>query len=165
LGWYMVRIYALFAGSSLLFVLLTETLFLYARLANAVVLLRRERGDRLAIFNTVLDGIITIDHNGLIKTLNPAAANLFGYSPEEVIGRNVKMLMPEPYCQEHDTYLVNYLETGQAKIIGSSGRVVAGQRKDRSIFPIELAVSEVDVAGRRMFTGIVRDITERKRAE
>jgi two-component sensor histidine kinase len=75
------------------------------------------------------------------------------------------MLMPEPYCQEHDTYLVSYLETGQAKMIGSPGRVVAGQRKDRSIFPIELAVSEVNVAGRRMFTGIVRDITERKRAE
>ena len=165
LGWYMARVYALLAGSSLLFVLLTETLFLYARLANAVVLLRRERADRLAIFNTVVDGIITIDHNGMIKSLNPATANLFGYSPEEVIGRNVKMLMPEPYCQEHDTYLVSYLETGQAKMIGSPGRVVAGQRKDRSIFPIELAVSEVNVAGRRMFTGIVRDITERKRAE
>jgi PAS domain S-box-containing protein len=165
LGWYMARVYALFAGSSLLFVLLTETLFLYARLANAVVLLRRERADRLAIFNTVVDGIITIDHNGMINTLNPAAATLFGYNPEEVIGRNVKMLMPEPYCQEHDTYLVNYLETGHAKIIGSSGRVVAGQRKDHSIFPIELAIGEVDVAGRRMFTGIVRDITERKQAE
>jgi PAS domain S-box-containing protein len=165
LGWYMARVYALLAGSSLLFVLLTETLFLYARLANAVVLLRRERGDRLAIFNTVVDGIITIDQNGMIETLNPAAADLFGYSPEEVIGRNVKMLMPEPYCGEHDTYLANYLETGQAKIMKSSGRVMAGQRKDRSIFPIELAVSEVDVAGRRMFTGIVRDITERKRAE
>jgi PAS domain S-box-containing protein len=101
----------------------------------------------------------------MITTLNPAAANLFGYSPEEVIGRNVRMLMPEPCCQEQHTYVVNYLEAGQVKIIGSPGRVVEGQRKDRSIFPIELTVSEVDVAGRRMFTGIVRDITERKRTE
>jgi PAS domain S-box-containing protein len=165
LGWYMARVYALLAGSSLLFVLLAETLFLYTRLANAVVLLRRERADRRAIFNAVVDGIITIDHIGMIKTLNPAAANHFGYSPDEVIGRNVKMLMPEPYSLEHDTYLVNYLQTGQSKIIGSSGRELTGKRKDGSIFPIELAVSEVDVAGRRMFTGIVRDITERKRSE
>src|SRR4029077_9805416 len=121
LGWYMVRIYALFAGSSLLFVLLAETLFLYARLANAVVLLRRERGDRLAIFNTVVDGIITIDHDGMIRTLNPAAANFFGDSPKEVIGRNVKMLMQELYCPEHDAGRVNQLETGQAKMIGPCG--------------------------------------------
>src|SRR5215475_11041209 len=165
LGWYMARIYALLAGSSLLFVLLTETLFLYARLANAVVLLMRERADRRAIFNTVVDGIITIDHMGTIKTLNPAAATLFGYSPDEVIGRNVKMLMPEPYGLEHDTYLANYLETGQAKIIGSSGRELTGKRKDGSIFPIELAIGEVEVAGRKMFTGIVRDITKRKQTQ
>ena len=165
LGWYMVRVYALLAGSSLLFVLLAETLFLYARLTNAVVLLRRERGDRLAIFNTVVDGIITIDHDGMIKTLNPAAANLFGYRPEEVIGRNVKMLMPELYCPEHDADRVNQLETGQAKMIGPCGGELTGKRKDGSAVPIELTVSEVDVAGRRMFTGIVRDITERKRAE
>src|SRR5262249_60584319 len=97
LGWYMARVYALLAGSSLLFVLLAETLFLYARLANAVVLLMRERGDRLAIFNTVVDGIITIDHGGMIETLNPAAAKLFGYRPQESIGRQVKMLKPEIY--------------------------------------------------------------------
>jgi PAS domain S-box-containing protein len=165
LGWYMVRVYALLAGSSLLFVLLAETLFLYARLANAVVLLRRERGDRLAIFNTVVDGIITIDRSGTIKTLNPAAANLFGYSPEEVIGRNVKMLMPELYCPEHDADRVNQLETGQAKMIGPWGDKLTGKRKDGSAVPIELAIGEVDVAGRKIYTGIVRDITERKRTE
>lgn len=165
LGWYMVRVYALLAGSSLLFVLLAETLFLYARLANAVVLLRRERGDRLAIFNTVVDGIITIDRSGTIKTLNPAAANLFGYNPEEVIGRNVKMLMPELYCPEHDADRVNQLETGQAKMIGPCGGELTGKRKDGSAVPIELAIGEVDVAGRKIYTGIVRDITERKRAE
>jgi len=165
LGWYMVRVYALLAGSSLLFVLLAETLFLYARLTNAVVLLRRERGDRLAIFNTVVDGIITIDRSGAIKTLNPAAANLFGYSPEEVIGRNVKMLMPELYCSEHDADRVNQLETGHAKMIGPCGGELTGKRKDGSAVPIELAIGEVDVAGRKIYTGIVRDITERKRTE
>jgi PAS domain S-box-containing protein len=166
LGWYMVRVYALLAGSSLLFVLLAETLFLYARLANAVVLLRRERGDRLAIFNTVVDGIITIDHKGMIESLNPAAANLFGYSPQEVIGRYIKTLMPELRCPEQDTDLVSHLETGQAKLIGSpSGCELTGRRKDGSIFPIELAIGEANVAGRKIFTGIVRDITERKRTE
>jgi PAS domain S-box-containing protein len=164
LGWYLSRVYALVAGSAVLFALLTETLFLYARVANAFVLLRRERAERRAIFNTVVDGIITIDHNGSMQTLNPAAARLFGYSLEEVVGRNVKMLMPERYRREHDGYLNNYLTTGQARIIGS-GRVVEGQRKDGSIFPLELAVSETDVGGRRMFTGVLRDITERKRVE
>ena len=165
LGWYMVRVYALLAGSSLLFVLLAETLLLYARLANAVVLLRRERGDRLAIFNTVVDGVLTIDRSGTIRNLNPAAANLFGYSPEEVIGSNVKMLMPELYCPEHDADRVNQLETGQAKMIGPCGGELTGKRKDGSAVPIELAIGEVDVAERKIYTGIVRDITERKRTE
>jgi PAS domain S-box-containing protein len=165
LGWYMVRVYALLAGSSLLVVLLIETLFLYRQLANAVKMLRRERGDRLAIFNTVVDGIITTDGSGTIKTLNPAAANLFGYSPEEVIGSNVKMLIPELYCPEHDADRVNQLETGQVKMIGPCGGELTGKRKDGSAVPIELAIGEVDVAGRKIYTSIVRDITERKRAE
>jgi PAS domain S-box-containing protein len=163
-GWYVARVYALFAGSALLFALLAETVVLYTRLANAIVQLRRERIDRLAIFNTVVDGIITIDHKGAVVTLNPAAARLFGHDPEEVIGRNVKMLMPEPFRSEHDTYLVNYLETGQAKVIGI-GRQVYGLRKDGSNFPMEVSVSETEVAGRRMFTGVLRDITRRKRSE
>jgi PAS domain S-box-containing protein len=162
LGWYLVRVYALLAGSSLLFVLLAETLFLYARLANAVVLLRRERGERLAIFNTVVDGIITIDRSGTIKTLNPAAANLFGYSPEEVIGRDVQMLMPQLYRPDHEAAGE---KTGQAKMIGPCGGELTGKRKDGSAVPIELAIGEVDVAGRKIYTGIVRDITERKRTE
>src|SRR5215470_13627892 len=157
LGWYMARAYALLVGSSLLFVLLTETLFLYARLANAVVLLRRERGDRLAIFNTVVDGIITIDRSGTIQSLNPAAANLFGYGPEEVIGRNVKLLMPELHCPEHDGDRIDYLGTGQAKTqaksTGPCGGELTGKRKDGSAVPIELAIGEVDVAGRKIYTG------------
>src|SRR5262249_59927722 len=89
---------------------------------------------------------------------------IFGYSREEVIGHNVKMLMPEPYRREHDGYLSAYLSTGQANVIGP-GREVAGQRKDGSIFPMELAVTEMVVSRRRMFTGVVRDITERKQIE
>jgi PAS domain S-box-containing protein len=117
-----------------------------------------------AVVNTVVDGIVTIDHQGTIENLNPAAARIFGYDPEEALGRNVRMLMPEPFRSEHDRYLRNYLRTGEAKIIGK-GREVTGQRKDGSIFPLELTVSQTEVAGRRIFTGVVRDITERKRAE
>jgi PAS domain S-box-containing protein len=117
-----------------------------------------------AIVNTVVDGIITIDEEGTIGNLNPAAGHIFGYDPEELVGRNVRMLMPEPFRSEHDGYLSNYLTTGQAKIIGK-GREVTGERKDGSVFPIDLAISEMNVAGRTMFTGVVRDITERKRAE
>jgi len=117
-----------------------------------------------AIVNTVVDAIITIDDRGTIENLNPAAAEVFGYTAGEVIGRNVKMLMPEPYKREHDSYLQNYLTTGQAKVIGI-GREVIGQRKNGSSFPMELAINEMAVGERRMFTGVVRDITERRRAE
>ena len=126
---------------------------------------RRDSEDRMrAIVNTVSDAIITIDDKGIVETLNPAAARVFGYSPEEVVGQNVKMLMPDAFSREHDDYLSNYLTTIQARVIGV-GREVAGQRKDGSIFPIELQVGEMAVAGRRMFTGVVRDISERKRAD
>jgi PAS domain S-box-containing protein len=140
-------------------------LALCALLLAAVFAERRQHAAVVdAVLNTVEDAIITIDAKGMVKELNPAAARVFGYRPDEVIGRNVKMLMPEPYHQEHDGYVSNYLRTGQAKVIGH-GREVAGRRKDGSIFPMELAVSEMVVAGRRMFTGVVRDITERKQVE
>ena len=116
------------------------------------------------ILQTAVDAIITIDEGGNIESMNPAAERLFGYPAGEVIGRNVKMLMPEPYRHEHDGYLNNYLTTGQKKIIGI-GREVVGLRKDGSTFPMDLAVSEVRLGSRRLFTGIVRDITERKKAE
>jgi PAS domain S-box-containing protein len=117
-----------------------------------------------AIVDNAVDGIITIDEYGLIVDFNPAAQRLFGYEPGEVVGQNVKSLMPDPYRKEHDGYLRNYRETGQRKIIGI-GREVAGRRKDGSVFPLDLAVSEVHFGGRRLFTGIVRDITDRKRVE
>jgi PAS domain S-box-containing protein len=114
-----------------------------------------------AILDTVLDGIITIDDKGIIENLNPAAERAFGYGSEEVVGRNVKILVPEPYRGEHDTYLKNYLDTGRAKVIGAR-REVTGLRKNGSTFPMELAVSEIAVAGRRMFVGVVHDITKRR---
>jgi PAS domain S-box-containing protein len=124
---------------------------------------RRDREDRLrAIVNTVADGIITIDEKGMIENLNPAAARMFGYSPQDVVGRNVTLLMPERYHQEHDTGLKNYLKTGQAKVIGI-GTEMTGLHSNGTTFPIELAISEMAVAGRRMFVGAVRDITRRVR--
>jgi PAS domain S-box-containing protein len=125
---------------------------------------RRQATVVRTVLNTVEEAIITIDAQGIVTDLNPAAARVFGYSPGEIIGRNVKMLMPEPYRREHDGYLSAYLGTGQAKVIGR-GREVTGQRKEGSIFPMELAVSEMVLSRRRMFTGVVRDITERKQIE
>jgi PAS domain S-box-containing protein len=117
-----------------------------------------------SVVNHVVDGIITIDERGNIESYNPAAQKLFGYERGEVIGRNVKMLMPEPYHSEHDGYISNYVGSGHAKIIGI-GREVIGKRKDGNVFPMELAVSEFHIRQRRYFTGIVRDITERKRLQ
>jgi len=117
-----------------------------------------------AILDNVVDGIITIDERGSVASLNQAAERIFGYPPGEVLGQNIKMLMPEPYHSEHDGYLANYRATGVERVIGI-GREVVGRRKDGRSFPMDLAVSEISHAGRRMFVGLVRDITERKRVE
>jgi len=117
-----------------------------------------------AVVETAVDGIITIDLRGVIESVNPAAERIFGYSADELIGRNVSLLMPEPYRAEHHTYLANYLRTGERKIIGI-GREVQGRRKDGSVFPMELAVSETRLGDRAIFTGIVRDIAARRQAE
>jgi PAS domain S-box-containing protein len=129
----------------------------------------RESASRAdAILNTTVDGIIIIDERGLIETFNPAAERLFGYSADEVIGRNVSALMPEPDRSAHDGYMQNYLKTGRGRIIGI-GREVVGLRKDGATFPMHLAVSEVRLADaqgrRRLFTGIIHDLTNRKRLE
>jgi PAS domain S-box-containing protein len=117
-----------------------------------------------SILHTAADGIITIDHMGHIETFNVAAEKIFQYSKEEVIGNNISMLMPAPYKEEHDQYIETYHRTNERKIIGMD-REVKGQRKDGTIFPLELAVSETKLRKRTIFTGIVRDITDRKDVE
>lgn len=117
-----------------------------------------------AIIDNVVDAIITIDAVGTIESFNRAATTIFGYSEEEVIGKNVKMLMPDPYQSEHDGYLSNHIKTGEKKVIGI-GREVIGKRKNNKTFPMELAVSEITLDKDKHFVGIVRDITERKRIE
>lgn len=116
------------------------------------------------VLNTILDGLITIDKKGSIIDFNAAAERMFGYTPQEVIGHNVKMLMPDPYYSEHDDYLKNYRNSRERKIIGI-GREVFGKRKDGSIFPMDLGVNEMEIDGQQMFVGTIRDISERKQAE
>ncbi len=117
-----------------------------------------------SILDTVPEAMIVIDERGLVTSFSAAAARLFGYRPEEVIGRNVRMLMPEPYRAEHDNYIANYLRTGEARIIGY-GRLVKGLTKDGAVFPMELAVGEARADGERIFTGFVRDLTSRQKME
>lgn len=112
-----------------------------------------------AVLNTAVDAIISIDREGIITSVNPAAEKMFGYRQDEMIGQNVKILMPSPFREEHDQYIANFDRTGKPRIIGI-GREVVARRKDGSTFPIDLAVSQVDHLG--LFTGIIRDITPRK---
>lgn len=131
---------------------------------RAEIALRESEARLRAIFESTIDGIIAIDEQGTVESINPAAVRIFGYASQEVTGQNVSMLMPEPYRSGHDRYIGDYLRTGQAKIIGI-GREVEGRRKDGTIFPLDLGISEVTRVGRRLFIGVVRDITERRRAE
>ena len=112
-----------------------------------------------AIIDTAIDGIITIDTSGIIETLNKAAASIFQYTQDEVIGQNIKMLMPEPDRSRHDEYLQRYLDTKNPKIIGI-GREVVGKKKDGTTFPFRLAVSEVILNDRLIFTGVIHDLTD-----
>ena len=122
----------------------------------------QEREARLqSILETAPDAIIVIDDRGIIESYSSAAQRLFGFTAEEAVGQNVRILMPSPYQERHDGYLRHYLETGERRIIGI-GRVVVGQRKDGTTFPMELAVGEVMASGRRLFTGFIRDLTERQ---
>jgi PAS domain S-box-containing protein len=115
-----------------------------------------------AVVDTAVDGLILIDARGCVLMFNPACERLFGYRADEVIGQNVKMLMPAPYHGEHDRYLDNFHRTGVRKIIGI-GREVTGQRKDGSTFPMDLAVGEAKQDGESIFVGIIHDLTERER--
>jgi two-component system, LuxR family, sensor kinase FixL len=117
-----------------------------------------------SILNTVPDAMVVIDELGTIQSFSSAAQRLFGYSAAAVTGKNVKMLMPSPYREEHDGYLYRYMLTGERRIIGI-GRVVVGQRKDGSTFPMELAVGEMRSGAQHFFTGFIRDLTERQQTE
>ncbi|MBF0147579.1 MAG: PAS domain S-box protein [Magnetococcales bacterium] len=126
--------------------------------------LRHSEATVRAIVETAVNGIITIDVTGTVRLFNPAAETLFGYQAEQVIGQNVKMLMPSPYREAHDGYLRRYLESGARTIIGV-GREVEGRRRDGSTFPLNLAVSELGIGDERMFVGILTDLTSRKAVE
>lgn len=141
-----------------------------SRLANAwrgqdalAVLAEREAHLR-SIYDTAPDALIVIDERGAMQTYSAAAERMFGWSASEVLGRNVRMLMPQPFREAHDGYLGRYLDTGERRIIGI-GRIVMGERKDGSTFPIELAVGEVRSERGRFFTGFLRDLSERQATE
>jgi len=116
------------------------------------------------ILASVVDGIITADDQGNVQTFNQAAEKIFGYRTDEIVGKNLSLLMPPHDAHHHDQYMGAYQETGKSKIIGF-GREVLGRHKDGTEFPIDLAISELKIDGKRMFTGVVRDITERKKVE
>jgi diguanylate cyclase (GGDEF)-like protein/PAS domain S-box-containing protein len=120
-----------------------------------------ETAQATAIMDTAAEGIITINEHGNILAFNRAAENMFGYKAKEVIGANVSMLMPEPHAREHDTYLANYVRTGQAKVVGIT-REMTALRKDGTTFPFELKVTELKLGGERSFTAMIQDITQRK---
>lgn len=123
----------------------------------------RDREERMrAILNTATDAIVTIDQKGIITSVNPATSRMFQYSQDELVGNNVRMLMPPPYCNDHDTYIDRYLKTGEGRVIGI-GREAVGRRKDGSTFPVDLSVSQVDHLG--LFTGMIRDISLSKQLQ
>jgi two-component system, LuxR family, sensor kinase FixL len=117
-----------------------------------------------SILATVPDAMIVIDERGAMQSFSTAAERLFGYSAGEVLGKNIKMMMPSPYRENHDSYLERYLQTGERRIIGI-GRIVVGERKDGSTFPMELAVGEMRSGNQRFFTGFIRDLSERQQTE
>lgn len=144
-------------------ILLVTTVFISRRMALVAKVQASEI--RLnTLFKTVVDGLVIIDEHGLIESFNPAAEKIFGYSAEEIAGNNVSVLMPPSQAERHDGYMRDYHETGDRKIIGI-GREVTGMRKDGSIFPLDLALSEALIQDKKLFIGLVRDISERKEIE
>jgi len=127
--------------------------------------LEKSQSQLQAIIHNAMDGIITIDETGAILGFNPAAEHIFGYTQQEILGRNVNLLMPEPERSAHDGFIQRYIQTGETKVMGVSGREVVAVRKNGKPFPMEVSISEMVLGGSRYFVGIVRDITERKLAE
>jgi PAS domain S-box-containing protein len=138
----------------------------YDRLAVLNEQIRETGQARLrAVVDYALDGLITINDQGNVESFNPACERIFGYKAEEVVGQNIKILMPEPYQSQHDGYIKNYHETGKAAIIGTPGREVSGKRKNGSVFPMDLSICSFTIDGQKYFSGILRDITKRKESE
>jgi len=136
----------------------------FAGMAETEGELRLREAHLSSILDTVPDATVVIDRQGAIVSFNAAAVRQFGYREHEVVGRNVRMLMPEPYRSEHDGYINRYLKTGERRIIGVD-RVVVGSRKDGSTFPMKLAVGEMRSGDSLYFTGFIRDLTEREESE
>lgn len=156
---------AVFVGLSVAIGLVGSRLLRNADAARSLVADLEAREAHLqSILDTVPDAMIVIDEHGIIHSFSAAAERQFGWSPLEVIGRNIGMLMPNPYREAHDRYLLRYLTTGEQRIIGT-GRVVVGERQDGSTFPMELSVGEMRSGDRRYFTGFARDLTERQITE
>jgi two-component system sensor kinase FixL len=151
-----------FAASGLLISIGGDLVFKSRRLAQQR--LEQREAHLRSIFDTAPDAMIVIDPNGAVQSYSAAAERIFGWSEAEVLGRNISMLMPQPYRDEHDGYLDRYVRTGEKKIIGI-GRLVSGERRDGSVFPMELNVGEVRTKEGRFFTGFVRDLTERQETE
>jgi len=159
-------------GIGIMLLILAVMLFMVLFIFRPIVQRIRETTSSLVasetinrtIVDTMADGLITINEQGIVQSFNPAAEHIFGYLADEVIGKNVNILMPQPYHSQHDGYIRNYLNTGKAKVIGI-GRIVEAKRKDASTFPLELAISEMSIDGKRHFAGLVRDISERKATE
>lgn len=117
-----------------------------------------------SVIDTIVEGVVAVDENGIVELFNPAAEHIFGYAVSEIVGQNVNMLMPDPHRTQHDDYFRRYLETGQRRVIGV-GREVSGQRKDGNIIPVYLSVGEIFLPQGRRFVGVIRDISETKKAE
>lgn len=147
-----------------IYFLLRSALSQRSRAAKTAATLLEREAHLKSILDTVLDATVVIDADGIMLSFNASAVRQFGYTPEEAIGRNVSMLMPNPYSEQHDGYLARYLRTGEKRIIGLD-RVVVGRRKDGSTFPMKLAVGEMRQGDRIYFTGFIRDLTEREESQ
>jgi two-component system sensor kinase FixL len=156
---------SVFAATGLVISWLSDRLHRAEHAQRQEAAMATSRAERLdAILNITADGIIVIDAAGRIEAFNRGAQTLFGYPEDEVLGRNVSILMPSPQHEQHDSYLERYLRTGDARIIGI-GREVTGRRRDGTVFPVHLSVGEMRISGERKFTGVLRDLTRRVRLE
>ncbi|MFQ5461964.1 MAG: PAS domain S-box protein [Phycisphaerae bacterium] len=164
-GWGTTALVLLLGGSVFILCRVIRTVLITRKEAQAQAMALKDREGRLrSILDTAADAIVIIDEQGSIESFNASAEKLFGWRVDEILGKNVNVLVPTPDAERHDEYMRRYLTTGEAHIIGR-GRDVVGQRKDGTTFPLYLAVSEVRVGERRLFTGIVRDVTKLREAE